>query len=288
MRSILALCITLWISACATQRGLPPLTPPGAPDPGLADRTTLPYDPAYPRVAIVVEPMALVAPQHRRDDKPTRSGWGPWGWSLPKTADDDADCCTLPDQADDTLAAALTVDLERALASIGNVQVIDYARYAATANPAALLPKGYVGPFVVGGAVQEFNEHLDTTLLGTGTVLGTIGAAMSIAGAVAGQPGLAWAGVGLAVISPAFDYRVARRTGSVLLGLHIYDSRAGLIVSTLTPHGTSTDRSGLNGFALFGFGRPAPAYSLSLLGRAHRNAFNAVTTDVWAQLKPLI
>ena len=284
MRTVLVALCMLWATACATQPALPP---PGIPDAGLAERVAVPYDPAYPRVVVVVEPVQLGGEQ-RRDDAPTRSGWGPWGWSLPHTATDDPNCCNLPDAPGVGIARALTIDLERAVASIGNVRLVEYEQYVATADQRSLLPPGYVGPFVIGGAVQEFNEHIASRAVGGGSVLGTIGAALSIAGAVVGDPALTWGGLGLAAVSPALDFRVTQRTGSVQLDLRIFDPRAGLIVSSLTSHGTSTDRSTLNGFTLFGFGQPAPAYSLSLLGRAHRNAFNAVTTDIWEQLKPLL
>ena len=288
MRTIVVALCVLWASACATPRAMPPLPPPGAPDPGLAERVTVPYDPAYARVVVVVEPMDLGGEHRGRDDAPTRTGWGPWGWSLPKTAADDASCCALPDDPEAGIARALTVDLERAVASIGNVLLVDYEQYMSTIDQRSLVPTGYVGPFLLSGTVQEFNEHVGTTSLAGGSVLGTIGAVLSIAGAVVGEPALTWSGVGLAAVSPALDYRVTRRTGSVVLDLRIFDTREGLIVSTLSSAGAATDQSGLNGFTLFGFGQPAPAYSLSLLGRAHRNAFNAVTTDIWEQLKPLL
>ena len=285
MRSLAVVLFALGMSACAARRALPP--PAGMPDQGLAERVALPYDPAYPRVVVVVEPVALAGRERGRDDAPSRTGWGPWGWSLPTTPNDPVEC-TIPAEPEITLADALTVDLEQALDRIGNVERVSYERYLATPDARTLVPRGYAGPYVVGGAVQEFNEHVDSTALATGTVLGTIGTAMSIAGSVIGEPGLTWGGIGLAAVSPAFDYRVVRRTGSVALDLRIFDAREGLIVTTLAPHGSSTARSGLNGFALFGFGRPAPDYSLSLLGRAHRDAFNTVTTEVWERLKSML
>jgi hypothetical protein len=194
MRTLLVVCAVL-LAGCVTRN---PMPPPGQPDPELVGAVSLPYDPAYPRVIVVVESLAMEATDGRRADSPTRSGWGPWGWSLPAPAKGDADCCTLPDDAESTLAAALTVDLERALTSIGNVELVDPARYAAARDPRALVPPGYAGPFIVSGSIAEFNEHVDTTNVATGTVLGSIGTAMAIAGAVAGEPALGWAGVGLA------------------------------------------------------------------------------------------
>lgn len=276
----------VWMTACATQQH--PLPPPGQPDPGLVERVSVPYDPAYRRAVVVVEPLELAAHKKKRADAPAHTGWGNWGWSMPKTAQDDDDCCSMPPQPEATLANALTVDLVRALNSIGNVTLIDYEQYIKTPDPRTLVPHGYVGPFIIGGTVEEFGEKVDNSYIATGSVLGTIGTAMSIAGAVIGEPGLTWGGVGLAALSPALDYRVTRRTGSVQLEMRIYDSKAGIIAATITPEGTSTDKSGLNGFALFGFGQPKPQYSLSLLGRAHRNAFNNVTNDVWGHLKPLL
>jgi curli biogenesis system outer membrane secretion channel CsgG len=181
----------------------------------------MPYDPSLPFYVVTVEPFTFEA-----------DGSGP-----------------PPAGAAEQMGNAIAIQLVTALGNAGNIRILDYEYYwQRRERPATLVRRnaGEVGPFVIRGAVTEFQEVAD-----------------------APEPG------------------GTRRTGSVLVKLHIVDPANGRIVGSVDADGRVTTDSAGDGFSLFGFGRPKPAFAASALGQANRVAVNSAARQVCERLSRL-
>jgi curli biogenesis system outer membrane secretion channel CsgG len=262
-----------------------------APESTQVEVVRIPYDPAYPRYVVTVEPLTFDADGSAQGTAPStpgvRRGWGPWGWGILPTGPEARAYTPPPAGVHGNVGSAIASQLVTALGNAGNVVVIDYDYYRGSSKPAKLADKskGEVGPFVIKGSVTEFNEIAEATGKSTGGSFGGLGAALGIAGAIAGNTPATVAGAGLAVANPTYDNTVARRTGSVAMDLKIVNPNDGRIIGGVVANGSFTSESAANGFSLFGFGKASNAFAASALGQANRAAMNSATTQIVERLK---
>ena len=116
-------------------------------------------------------------------------------------------------------------------------------------------------------------------------VLPAVGAALGIAGAIAGNTAATATGAGVAVANPTYENTVARRTGSVAMDLKIVNPSGGRILGTVVANGSFTSESAASGFSLFGIGKASNAFAASALGQANRAAMNSATTQIMDRLR---
>ncbi len=249
----------------------------------------IPYDPAYPKYVVTVEPLRL-APIESQAPMPQDAGrihygYGAWGWILPQGPD--ADTMTAPPtRMSSEIGSGTGAQLETALTNVGNLVVIDYDFYQQNqGNPGKLVGKGERGPFIIRGSVTEFSEVAEAESSGTGGSLGALGAALAIGGAIGGSDVATYTGAGLALANPTYKNTTARRTGSVGMDLKVVDARSGRLLGGLVANGTFTSESAANGFSLFGFGTASNAFAASALGQATRAAMNSATEQITQKLE---
>jgi curli biogenesis system outer membrane secretion channel CsgG len=253
----------------------------------------IPYDPAYPKYVVTVEPLTFDAPSAAEGSVPeapgvVRYGWGAWGWSILPQGPQAQAYNPPPQQASSQVGYAIAAQLETALGNAGNVAVIDWSFYQQhKGSPSQLVDKrkGELGPFVIRGSVTEFNEVAEATGSTTGGSLGALGAALGVAGAIAGNTPAAITGTAVGLANPSYENTVARRTGSVGMDLKIVSPMNGRVLGNAVANGTFTSESAANGFSLFGFGTASNAYAASALGQANRAAMNSAVTQIVEQLK---
>ncbi|HEV7732854.1 MAG TPA: hypothetical protein VGR62_11855 [Candidatus Binatia bacterium] len=262
-----------------------------APESTQVDVVRIPYDPAFPYYVVTVEPLTFDADRGGDGSAPPvpgqRYGWGPFGWGLlpegPK-----AEAYNPPPQgAYGNVGSAIGNQLVTALSNAGNVRLIDWDYYVANrAKPSTMVKRnqGEVGPFVIRGAVTEFNEIAEATGSTTGGSLGALGAALGVAGAIAGNTPAAVTGAAVGLANPSYEKTVARRTGSVAMDLKIVNPSDGRLVGSVMANGSFSSESSANGFSLFGFGKASNAFAASALGQANRAAMNSATTQIVEQL----
>lgn len=252
----------------------------------------IPYDPAYPRWVLTVEPLRFETGGEAAGGTPTtpgvRYGWGPFGWGILPTGPQAEAYNPPPAGAPANMGGAIAAQLVTALGNAGNVVVIDWDYYRQHAGkPQHLIKKeqGELGPFVIRGSVTEFNEIAEASGSSTGGSLGGLGAALGVAGAIAGSRPAAITGAAVGLANPTYENTVARRTGQVAMDLTIVDPQSGRIAGTVEAHGSFSNESAANGFSLFGFGKASNAYAASALGQASRAAMNSATTQIVDRLK---
>lgn len=292
---VLPACLLLGACATATVDKSSVRATQTAPESTRVEPVQIPYDPSLPTYVVTVEPFTFDAggsggaagappvPGRRR-------GWGPWGWGLLPEGPEARVYNPPPQGAEGAIGSALASQLVTALGNVGNISVIDWDYYQQHAkNPGKLLKPGgrEVGPFVVRGAVTEFNEIAEASGQSTGGSFGALGAALAIGGAIAGNTAATATGAGIAAANPTFENTVARRTGAVAMDLKIVDPRNGRVVGTVMANGSFTSESAANGFSLFGFGKASNAYAASALGQANRAAMNSATTQIMDRLARL-
>lgn len=285
-------CLLLGACASATVNKSSVRATQTAPESTQVEVVRIPYDPALPTYVVTVEPFAFEA-----DGSPAaggappvpgrRYGWGPWGWGILPEGPQARVYNPPPQGASGAVGSALASQLVTALGNAGNVSVIDWDFYTENRGaPSKLVKKGNreVGPFVIRGAVTEFNEIAEASGESTGGSFGALGTALAIGGAIAGNTAATATGAGIAVANPTYDSTVARRTGSVAMDLKIVDPTNGRVVGTIMANGSFTSESAANGFSLFGFGKASNAYAASALGQANRAAMNSATTQIVERL----
>jgi curli biogenesis system outer membrane secretion channel CsgG len=294
MRELCFLAVGLFASACATATvdKASVRATQTAPESTQVEVVRVPYDPAYPRYVVTVEPLTFDADGGAQGAGPrtpgVRHGWGPWGWGLLPSGPEAEAYAPPAAGAHGNVGAAIASQLVTALSNAGNVIVIDYDYYRDNKSKPGRLAdrsKGEIGPFVIRGSVTEFNEIAEATGKSTGGSLGGLGAALGVAGAIAGNTPAAIAGTGLALSNPTYENTVARRTGSVAMDLRIVNPNDGRILGSMMANGSFTSESAANGFSLFGFGKASNAFAASALGQANRAAMNSATTQIVERLK---
>jgi curli biogenesis system outer membrane secretion channel CsgG len=261
-----------------------------APESTQVEVVRIPYEPGLPRYVVTIEPLSFDAGGGGGGSAPPvpgqRYGWGPWGWGLLPEGPHARPYNPPPQGASGQMGAAIGAQLTTALSNVGNVSVIDYEYYLQHKNnPKSMVQKGEVGPFVIRGSVTEFNEIAEATGESKGGSLGAVGAALGIAGAVAGNTPAAVTGAGLALANPTYENTKARRTGSVAMDLKIVNPMNGRLVGSVVANGSFTSEASASGFSMFGFGKASNAYAASALGQANRAAMNSATEQIWDRLR---
>lgn len=289
---LLSTCVLLGACTTATVDKSSVRATQTAPESTRVDLVQIPYDPSLPTYVVTVEPFAFEAdgsggyggappvPGQRR-------GWGPWGWGILPEGPEARPYNPPPQGAQGAIGSAIASQLVTALGNAGNIAVVDWEYYQQYAGqPSKLVKRGSreVGPFVVRGAVTEFNEIAEASGQSTGGSLGALGAALAIGGAIAGNQAATITGAGVAAANPTFENTVARRTGSVAMDLKIVDPGNGRVVGTVMANGSFTSETAANGFSLFGFGKASNAFAASALGQANRAAMNSATTQIVERL----
>jgi curli biogenesis system outer membrane secretion channel CsgG len=286
--------VTLVASGCAPatvdQRGVQATQT--APVATQVDVVRIPFDPAFKKYVVTVEPLTFDADPSGPGSAPRapgrRYGWTPWGWGLLPEGPQAQAYTPPPQGVGGNPGAAIAAQLVTALSNSGNVIVVDYDYYLENRSKPSRLAdrsKGELGPFVIRGAVTEFNEIAQASGQSTGGSLGGLGVALGVAGAIAGNRPAAYTGAGLAAANPGYENTVARRTGSVAMDLKIVNPSNGRLLGSVVANGSFTAESAANGFSLFGFGRASNAFAASALGQANRAAMNSATTQITDRLK---
>ena len=212
---------------------------------------SIPYEPGYPKVVLVVEPFKTSSTVISYTSGP--SGQVPIG---------------------DSMAAQLRTALSR----VANFSL-------SSPDQKVKMQKGEVGPFFVRATLTEFNENAEGESEETGASLGGVGAVMGIAGAVADTPGLMWTGAGLAAANPSYEDARKSRTGMVAFDVEVVDSRTGRIVRSFDCAGKFKQESAVNGMSLFGIGSTKAKFASSALGQALRVAMNDAAQKTFDALR---
>jgi curli biogenesis system outer membrane secretion channel CsgG len=290
--SVLAACVLATACTAASVDKQSVKATATAPESTQVEVVRIPYDPSLPRYVVTVEPLSFDAGGGGGGSAPPvpgqRYGWGPWGWGiLPQGPQADVHNPP-PTGASGAMGSAIGAQLVTALSNVGNISIIDYDYFQQhRGRPGDLVKKGEVGPFVIRGAVTEFNEIAEATGSSTGGSLGALGAALGIAGAIAGNTPAAVTGAAVGIANPGYENKVARRTGSVGMDLTVVNPADGRLVGTVVANGSFASESAANGFSLFGFGKASNAFAASALGQANRAAMNSATTQIWDRLRTL-
>jgi curli biogenesis system outer membrane secretion channel CsgG len=174
------------------------------------------------------------------------------------------------------IGKGIAAQLRTALARWGNISIVDPAAltrqqdgtYTCKMNDREL------GPFIISGTVTEFNETADMTQKKKGGSLGGVGALVGIGGALAGSPGAAYTGTGIAAANPTFQNEKMKRTGTVGMDLQVMDGRSARVVGAFNCSGRFTSVSAVSGASLFGIGGGGADFAASALGQATRAAMN--------------
>lgn len=264
----------------------------GAPVSAQVESVRIPFDPNQPTYVVTVAPLEAAAGSgggvtQAPASGQQRYGWGSWGWGLPGPAQTAPGAYAANPQAmGDRVGHGVAAQLITALGNVGNVVVVDYEHYRRNENnPAALLHPGEVGPFLIKGAITEFNEVAEASDERQGGSLGWAGTVLGVAGAISGTPGAGIAGAAVSAANPTWENTKARRTGSVGMDLQVVDPSSGRMVGTILSHGTFTSESATSGFSLFGVGGGESAFAASALGQATRAALNDTIKQLTTQLR---
>ncbi|MDG2305327.1 MAG: CsgG/HfaB family protein [Candidatus Binatia bacterium] len=259
---------------------------PYAPEAAEVPLVRVPYDPRFPRFVVAVEPFALQADSAVAGPPVQSIVYGPGSWGVLPHGPRPIGWTPPRQQLSAHVGESVQTQLVSALSNVGNLIVIDYDYYWQNRDRIdRLVGKGEAGPYLLRGAVTEFNEISESDESGTGSSLGLIGVALGIAGAIAGNSPAAYTGLGLAVANPGYQESVARRTGQVGVDLNIVDARNGRIVGTAVANGSFTSENATSGFSLFGFGSASTAVAESALAQATRAAMNSATVQIVDRLK---
>lgn len=251
----------------------------GAPPAAQVEVASIPFDPNLPRFVVAVEPFsssasgvisggaAATAPSADGSVGGLFTG-GLQGGSVAGTPAGGGS----PGDIGPGVAAQLTT----ALSNCGNVSII--TPEAIVRNPdgtfSCNLQPGEIGPFIVRGAVTEFNETADLSGKSRGGSLGLAGAGLGVAGAIVGSRALGLAGTGLAVSNPTYQNERVKRSGAVGMDLQVVDGRSGRLLRSFNSSGTFSTESSVSGLSVFGIGGGNAEFAASALGQATRAAMN--------------
>ena len=188
---------------------------PYAPEAAEVPLVRVPYDPRFPRFVVAVEPFALQADSAVAGPPVQSIVYGPGSWGVLPHGPRPIGWTPPRQQLSAHVGESVQTQLVSALSNVGNLIVIDYDYYWQNRDRIdRLVGKGEAGPYLLRGAVTEFNEISESDESGTGSSLGLIGVALGIAGAIAGNSPAAYTGLGLAVANPGYQESVARRNGA--------------------------------------------------------------------------
>lgn len=177
-----------------------------------------------------------------------------------------------------TCDGQIAAQLATTLARVGNFALYDM-RLWNTPSP----QKGEVGPYVVRATVTEYNETAESESETSGFSFGWLGFAAAVAGAVTGEPGLFWSGVGVAAANPGYHESSTHTVGMVGLDVQIIEYRSNRIISSFPASGRFVSVHEQSSLHVLGIGDSSERSASSALGQAQRIALNEVarkTLDV--------
>jgi curli biogenesis system outer membrane secretion channel CsgG len=133
-----------------------------------------------------------------------------------------------------------------------------------------------VGPYLVRASLTEYNEVAERVSDGSGFSLGWLGGLAAIAGAIAGENGLLWSGIGVAAADPGYHETSTRTVGMVGLDVQIIDYRSDRIVASFSASGRFISDQEQSSVSVLGIGTTSERSASSALGQAQRIALNEV------------
>jgi len=273
IRSFLLLATLSFGSACATVNHAGVRATSDVPSSAEVAEVTIPYDPSAPNFVVAVEPFSM---SQQSTVETNVSGYNRC---------EEGNCnisTTVRNLGTDVSAQLIT-----ALTKAGNISVLDLAglKKNRQGEYSAKLSKHETGPFLIRGTLTEFSEKIEASDEDHGISLGWIGVVAGVAGAIAGKPGLGWAGAGVAAANPNFESESHFRKGMVAFDIQIIDARSMRILGSHRVVGTFAAESAYNGFGLFGISASKQEFAQSVLGQAMRVAMNDAINKIWANLR---
>lgn len=271
---IASLCLYLTsASACATLNRSSVVATADVPETAAVQEVSIPYDASAPRFVVAVEPFSMSQQSTVETDI---SGYN-------RCADGN---CTISTSVKN-LGTDVSSQLITALTKAGNISVLDFSALKKNhqGEYSARIAKNESGPYLIRGTLTEFSEAIESSDEDHGVHLGWIGLVAGIAGAVAGKPGLGWAGAGVAAANPSFESESKHRKGMVAFDLQIIDAKSMRVIGAHRVVGTFAAESAYNGFGLFGVSGSKHEFAQSVLGQAMRVAMNDALTKIWGNLR---
>jgi curli biogenesis system outer membrane secretion channel CsgG len=236
----------------------------GAPDVAQVDVVSIPYDNAYPKYVVAVEPFTYAA-------SGTVSGGRPGQHA--------------GDFSRASVGPGLSAQLLTALSRSHNLQVVEVSALKKTADGGfgLKLEEGEIGPFILRGTVTEFNETADLSGGKKKVRLGPLGWIMGLVGAITDKDALTYAGAGVAAADVKYEKGNVKRQGMVGFDVRIINGANNRIVGAFNSSGTFVTMSATSGLSVFGIGKSNEEFAASALGQATRAAMNDAvkqTTDL--------
>ncbi len=168
---------------------------------------------------------------------------------------------------DQRIAAQLTTTLSR----VGNFVLYD------SVPGGKAIPRGsQMGPYMVRASTTEYNELAERDSTSRDFSFGWIGFVAAIAGAVTGEPGLLWSGVGVAAANPEYHESSSRTVGMVGLDIQIIDVNTHRILLSFSANGRFVTVDEQSSTQILGIGGTSEHSASSALGQAQRIALNDV------------
>jgi curli biogenesis system outer membrane secretion channel CsgG len=185
------------------------------------------------------------------------------------------------------IGPGVAAQLLTALANSGNIQIVEYQSLKKTRDggyTCKLEPSEY-GPFIIKGAVTEFNETADLSGQSKGGSLGGVGAGLGVLGAVTGSKVLTYGGSATAIANPTYTKSDVKRKGMVAMDIKIVNGKNTRITGAFHSAGTFTTMSSVSGMSVFGIGSGNTEFAASAIGQATRSAMNDAVQKITDNLK---
>ncbi len=236
----------------------------GAPEVAEVAITQIPYDANFPKYIIYVEDLEYGA-------SGTTSGGSEQSWEGPNRQ----------------VGTGMAAQLGTALGNSGNIELIEKEALQKNADGTytCKLEKGEVGPFVVRGAVTEFNETADLSEKKKGGSFGFVGMIAAFVGLFTDNKACVYGGAGVAAANPTFENKEMKRSGMVAMDLKVVKGWDNRRIASFRSAGAFTTMSASSGMSLFGIGKGGTEFAASALGQATRAAMNDAVEKITKQLK---
>lgn len=202
---------------------------------------SIPYDPRFPKWVLVVEPFVYAA-------SGVSAGVGVSG-------------TTVLDPGDQ-IGPGASAQLVSRLSQVGNVILVDWADYQEQRGQIKLQP-GEIGPFIIRGAVTEWQEKSDESTSGE-----VKGPSPLIHVIPYGIGGIIASGVGTK------SETQTRMEGMVAIDLRVVDSRSKRVVASFPAAGSFVTYGASKSRTSFNTTRTSVEYAASAIGQAERQAMN--------------
>jgi curli biogenesis system outer membrane secretion channel CsgG len=239
----------------------------GAPEAADVPIVSIPADPAFPTYIVAVEPFEYAASGTVSGRHPAEGVFSHFN--------------------EGQIGPGISAQFVTALTRGGNIQVVEFDALKKSADNtySISLEAGEVGPFIIKGAVTEFNETADLSGQKKGGSFGIAGAILGIAGAVTGKDALTYTGAGITAANPSYTNEKMKRKGMVAMDVRIVNGANNRIMGGFSSSGTFATVTASSGFSLFGFGKGNEEFAASALGQATRAAMNDALQQTSALLK---